>query len=62
MISNSAQIEEEMEGIFGFLQDIYGMFGLTFKLELSTRPEKFLGEIAAWDAAEKVLVHRSEIT
>ena len=30
----------------------YGMLGLTFRLKLSTRPDKFLGEIATWDAAE----------
>ena len=28
------------------------MLGLTFRLKLSTRPDKYLGEIATWDAAE----------
>jgi len=48
------QIEDEVTGVFNFLQAVYGIFGFTFKLELSTRPEKFLGEIETWDAAEKV--------
>ncbi|SNX87565.1 probable THS1 - threonyl tRNA synthetase, cytosolic [Melanopsichium pennsylvanicum] len=48
----SSQIEEEMAGCFDFLQRVYGLFGFTFKLELSTRPEKFLGDIETWNAAE----------
>lgn len=48
------QIESEIDGIFDFLEAAYGIFGFTVHAELSTRPEKFLGEIATWDAAEKV--------
>ncbi|KAF8532057.1 hypothetical protein JB92DRAFT_1799491 [Gautieria morchelliformis] len=33
----------------------YGIFGSEFQLELSTRPEKYLGEIETWDVAEKQL-------
>jgi len=33
---------------------VYEVFGFTFKLNLSTRPEKFLGEPEVWDQAEKV--------
>ena len=36
------------------MQHIYGLFGFEFQLELSTRPDNFLGEIATWDEAEKV--------
>ena len=48
----SSQIEQEMAGCFDFLQRVYGLFGFAFKLELSTRPEKFLGDIETWNAAE----------
>ncbi|GAK66757.1 threonyl-tRNA synthetase [Moesziomyces antarcticus] len=48
----ASQIEQEMAGCFDFLQRVYGLFGFTFKLELSTRPDKFLGDVATWDAAE----------
>lgn len=38
------------------MQYVYGIFGYKFSLELSTRPEeKFLGEIATWDKAEKMI-------
>ena len=48
------QIKQEMAGCFDFLQFVYGQFGFSFQMRLSTRPEKFLGEVAMWDAAEKV--------
>lgn len=37
------------------MQSIYGLFGFTFKLKLSTRPEKYLGELETWDYAEAQL-------
>lgn len=49
------QIEEEMRGCLDFLQKVYGLFGLGFHLKLSTRPEKYLGELAVWEEAEKRL-------
>ncbi|KAJ1962086.1 threonyl-tRNA synthetase [Dipsacomyces acuminosporus] len=49
------QVGSEMKGALDFLKDVYGIFGFTFELELSTRPEKFLGEVAVWDKAEKQL-------
>jgi len=38
-----------------FQQKVYGIFNFSFTLNLSTRPEKYLGEIEVWDAAEKSL-------
>ncbi|KAM7018349.1 threonine--tRNA ligase 1, cytoplasmic [Tautogolabrus adspersus] len=49
------QIEEEIKGCLDFLRTVYDVFGFTFKLNLSTRPEKFLGEPEIWDQAEKQL-------
>jgi threonyl-tRNA synthetase len=34
------------------MSSFYGMLGLTFKLKLSTRPDKYMGEIETWDRAE----------
>jgi threonyl-tRNA synthetase len=31
------------------------VFGFSFQLVLSTRPEKYLGEISMWKEAEKVI-------
>ncbi|KAK4983167.1 threonyl-tRNA synthetase [Elasticomyces elasticus] len=49
------QIEQEISGLFDFLRTVYGKFGFTFKMKLSTRPDKFLGDVATWDSAEKRL-------
>uniref|UniRef100_A0A8C1CMI4 threonine--tRNA ligase n=1 Tax=Cyprinus carpio carpio TaxID=630221 RepID=A0A8C1CMI4_CYPCA len=49
------QIESEIKGCLNFLRTVYDVFGFTFKLNLSTRPEKFLGEPEVWDQAEKQL-------
>lgn len=49
------QIESEIKGCLDFLRAVYDIFGFTFKLELSTRPEKFLGDVEVWNTAEKQL-------
>lgn len=50
-----SQIESEIDGALDFLQCVYGRFGFSFQLNLSTRPEKYLGDIEVWNAAEKSL-------
>lgn len=50
-----SQIEDEILKSLDFLTYVYDMFGFTFKLELSTRPKKALGEKAVWDKAEAQL-------
>uniref|UniRef100_A0A8C3CWZ7 threonine--tRNA ligase n=1 Tax=Cairina moschata TaxID=8855 RepID=A0A8C3CWZ7_CAIMO len=49
------QIEEEIKGCLDFLKSVYAVFGFTFQLHLSTRPEKYLGDEEIWDHAEKQL-------
>lgn len=50
------KIEDEIKGCLDFLRTVYSVFGFSFKLNLSTRPEKFLGDIEVWNQAEKVSV------
>lgn len=49
------QIESEIKGVFDFLQKVYGVFGFKFKMELSTRPEKYVGDLETWNNAESKL-------
>ncbi len=50
------QIEEEVIRLISFIDRIYSVFGLTYDIELSTRPEeKYIGDIAIWDKSEKAL-------
>ncbi|XP_044016687.1 threonine--tRNA ligase 1, cytoplasmic isoform X2 [Aphidius gifuensis] len=48
-------IKSEMIGALEFLRHVYTVFGFTFNLCLSTRPEKYLGDIEVWNQAEKAL-------
>lgn len=50
-----AQIKEEVIGALDFMRFVYSIFGMTYKLELSTRPKKALGDVALWDKAEAQL-------
>ncbi|KAL9127184.1 MAG: hypothetical protein Q9217_003892 [Psora testacea] len=49
------QITQEIEDLFDFLKCVYGLFGFPFKLKLSTRPEKYMGDIETWNIAEAKL-------
>lgn len=49
------QIESEISNVFDFLAHIYGICGFDFKMELSTRPDKYVGEIETWNNAEAKL-------
>ncbi len=45
------QIGDEVLGVLKLSKRIYSRFGLDFHLELSTRPEKSIGEDAQWEEA-----------
>ena len=45
------QIQDEVLGVLQLAERIYGKFGLDFHLELSTRPEKSIGDDALWEKA-----------
>ncbi|MCU9612905.1 threonine--tRNA ligase [Caldibacillus lycopersici] len=49
------QIESEIDQVLDLLHDIYSAFGFSYKIELSTRPENFMGAIEVWDKAEASL-------
>lgn len=46
---------DEVSNVLRMLDEAYAVFGLTYKMALSTRPEKYLGELAVWDKAEAAL-------
>jgi threonyl-tRNA synthetase len=50
------QVESEIENLFKMFKIVYkDTFDFPYSVELSTRPEKFLGKKEEWDAAEKSL-------
>ena len=50
-----SQLESEINGIISLTEKIYKMFGFSYELELSTRPEKAMGSKELWDKAESTL-------
>jgi len=50
-----AQIRDEILGVIHLVEKIYSTFGLTFHLELSTRPEKSIGTDEDWEKTTKGL-------
>jgi threonyl-tRNA synthetase len=49
------QIQSEVVEVIRFVDDTLKLFDMSFEVELSTRPEKAIGEKAVWDEAEKAL-------
>jgi threonyl-tRNA synthetase len=50
-----SQIGEEVERLLNLVKRVYGDFGLSYAVKLSTRPAEFMGERATWDHAEAEL-------
>ena len=47
-----SQIGEEVERVLRLVQRVYGDFGLTPEMKLSTRPPEYLGTVEQWNHAE----------
>jgi len=55
------QMVDEINAIIDFVADTLKMFDMDFEVELSTRPEKFVGKIENWDLSEAGLKKALEI-
>ena len=57
-----AQVEPEIQMTIDLFDEVYKTFGLSYKAELSTRPENSMGDDETWelatDALRKALEHR----
>ncbi|MFA4946299.1 MAG: threonine--tRNA ligase [Candidatus Micrarchaeia archaeon] len=49
------QVEEEVNKLIDLTTSTYRLFGFEYEIELSTRPEKFMGDLKVWDNAEESL-------
>lgn len=49
------QVEDEINGIIDFVQDVMAIFGFEYELEISTRPEHYIGNLDDWNRAESIL-------
>jgi threonyl-tRNA synthetase len=51
----SEQIQDEILLVIDLIDEVYRLFGFKYRVELSTRPEDFMGEVEQWDAATEAL-------
>ncbi|NLG82506.1 MAG: threonine--tRNA ligase [Bacilli bacterium] len=49
------QVIDEVTNLIRLFDYFYSVFNLSYHIELSTRPEKYIGTIEVWDKAEKAL-------
>ncbi len=57
------QLQDELASLLDFVVGLLRDYGLTeFEAELSTRPDKFVGEIADWAKAEAALKHALDVS
>ncbi|MEJ9211448.1 threonine--tRNA ligase [Bacillus smithii] len=49
------QIEEEMTSVLKLIDYVYSTFGFEYDIELSTRPDDYMGSDELWDKAEDAL-------
>jgi threonyl-tRNA synthetase len=49
------QIEEEITSALKLIDHVYSTFGFQYDIELSTRPEDYMGEESLWNRAEESL-------
>ena len=49
------QLQDEITALLGLVREWYKVFTLEPSFKLATRPEKYLGTAAQWDAAEQAL-------
>ena len=54
------QLVDEINAIIDFVADTMAMFKMEFEVELSTRPESYVGEIENWNKAEAGLKEAME--
>ncbi|KYZ77663.1 threonine--tRNA ligase [Anaerosporomusa subterranea] len=50
-----SQIKQEIQSVIDLFDTVYGVFGLSYHAELSTKPEKAMGSDEMWDIATNAL-------
>ena len=55
------QLNDEIVGIIDFVNDVMSIFGFEFEIEVSTRPEKFIGSVENWEKATNALFNALKV-
>jgi threonyl-tRNA synthetase len=49
------QLNAEIRGVIAFVRDVMAVFGFSYHMEISTRPEKSIGSAESWETATSAL-------
>ena len=55
------QITDEIMGVMDLIDSFYNTFGFSYRVELSTKPEKAMGSDEIWETATNALIEALEI-
>ncbi len=56
IICRPDQLNDEIQGVIEFVKDMMKVFGFPFEIEISTRPEKYIGSDEMWEEATSALM------
>lgn len=56
IICRPDQLLDEIKGVMTWIQDLMGVFGFEYVMEISTRPEKSIGSDQDWERATQALM------
>lgn len=56
IICRPDQLQDEIKGVMKWIQDLMGVFGFDYSMEISTRPEKSIGSDLDWERATQALM------
>lgn len=57
LLCTPEQLQDEIQGIIDFVADVMDIFGFSYEMEVSTRPEKSIGSDQDWEKATAALIH-----
>lgn len=55
------QLNDEIIAIIDFVNYVMGIFGFEYEIEVSTRPEKYIGSLENWDKATDALINALKV-
>ena len=60
IICRPDQLEDEVLGVIGWINDLFSLFGFSYTVVVSTRPEKSIGTDEDWEKATNALIKALE--
>ncbi len=56
VVCTEEQAEEELKGLLDLMEKVYGVFGLGYRVKISTRPDESMGTDEEWERATQTLM------